>query len=159
MTTQPDGVNPLRPYYIPPTIGDSAATTNGPSSIVSGGGAGRHHATNSSRFASSRARNVLGDLDYDKYLSGDDAPSVVQNAKDLFDELLWKYTSVLIAQPFEAAKIILQIRDQDSPRGGALSPGDGPQTPKTPARSMSYNSSIYDVSRLSVYPRLFMVVF
>ena len=33
--------------------------------------------------------------------------------KTLVDELLWKYTSVLMAQPFEVAKTILQVRLQD----------------------------------------------
>ncbi|KAF4120565.1 mitochondrial fusion and transport protein UGO1 [Geosmithia morbida] len=146
MTTHSDGVNPLRPYYIPPTIGervDSAATTNGPTSVLSGGGRNITTTTSSPssppRYATA-ARSVLSDLDYDRYINGDDTPSIVRNAKDLLDELLWKYTSVLMAQPFEVAKIILQIRDQDTK--AALPTIDAPITPKS--RTMSYNSSAYD---------------
>lgn len=39
----------------------------------------------------------------------------MQTIKDLVDELVWKYTSVLIAQPFEVAKTIMQVRRQDDP--------------------------------------------
>lgn len=55
---------------------------------------------------------MFSDLDYRDYAS-DVSPSTVQTVKDLIDELMWKYTSVLMAQPFEVAKTILQVRSHD----------------------------------------------
>ena len=127
----------MRPYYIPPTIGERAGPASTPSpSPFSGGG----NAT-SSRYAS-KARDVLTELDYNTYL-GDDTPSVVQNIKELLDELVWKYTSVLMAQPFEVAKVILQVRDQDE--SAALSSPVEPEMLKK--KSSTYGGSIYDVGR------------
>ena len=135
MSTHRDGVNPLRPYYIPPTIGERAEPVSSPSpNPFSGSGSAK-----GSGYAS-RARDVLTDLDYNTYL-GDDTPSVVQNVKDLLDELLWKYTSVLMAQPFEVAKVILQVRDQDE--SAALPSPAEPEMLKK--RTSSYGGSIYDV--------------
>jgi fusion and transport protein UGO1 len=83
---------------------------------------------------------VLTDLDYNGYL-GDSSPSAVQAIKELLDELIWKYTSVLMAQPFEVAKTILQVRDQDE--NAALSGISEPELLKR--RTSSYGGSIYDV--------------
>jgi fusion and transport protein UGO1 len=129
MASQREGVNPLRPYYIPPTIGERAE----PASVAAG------NATTSSGRYASKARNVFNDIEYG-YL-GDDAPSVVQNVKDLLDELLWKYCSVLMAQPFEVAKTILQVRDQDENAVVPATPG----APGIIKRTSSYGGSIYDV--------------
>jgi mitochondrial fusion and transport protein UGO1 len=109
MSSHREGVNPLRPYYIPPTIGD-------PSEPISNAGAqsfSRGNATAAGRYAAT-ARDIFSDLDYKEYL-GEPSPSVLQTAKDLVDELLWKYTSVLMAQPFEVAKTLLQVRSQEEP--------------------------------------------
>lgn len=130
-----EGVNPLRPYYIPPTIGERADL---PTSTTAGPGPVGGNATGA-RYAS-RARDALGDLDYQSYL-GDETPGVVQNVKNLLDELLWKYTSVLMAQPFEVAKIILQVRDQDE-MATAVAAGEPEMLKK---RTSSYGGSIYDV--------------
>jgi fusion and transport protein UGO1 len=118
MATQSEGVNvnPLRPYYIPPTIGESL--DHGSSSMSGGvGGAGGSagvpgNATSAGAQYACKARDMLNDLDYNHYL-GDDTPSMMQSVRSLLDELLWKYTSVLMAQPFEVAKMILQTRSQD----------------------------------------------
>lgn len=131
MSTHRDGVNTLRPYYIPPTIGERAEPASSPFSA-------KGNAT-SSRYAS-KARDVLTDIDFNNYL-GDDSPSVVQNIKELLDELIWKYTSVLMAQPFEVAKVILQVRDQDE--SAALTSPVEPEMLKK--RTSSYGGSIYDV--------------
>lgn len=102
------GVNPLRPYYIPPTIGEQTESLPGQpnpfshANGTSGGGA---------KYAS-RARDIFPDLDYRDYVN-DPSPSTIQSIKELIDELLWKYTSVLMAQPFEVAKTVLQVRAQD----------------------------------------------
>ncbi|KHO01405.1 Mitochondrial carrier domain protein [Metarhizium album ARSEF 1941] len=107
MATLRDGVNPLRPYYRAPVIGETADSASAPSANPFAAG----NATGTARYAS-KARDVLADIDYRDYLS-DSSPSVIQNAKELVEELIWKYTSVLMAQPFEVAKTILQARDQD----------------------------------------------
>ena len=125
MPSQPESVNPLRPYYIPPSIGETHDPISNPSSTPFGSG-GRHAAsigTSSSGYAS-KARDMLSDLDY-KVSSGGGSPSMVQNVRDLIDELIWKYTSVLMAQPFEVAKTILQVRSREVTAGdSSISPRD-----------------------------------
>ncbi len=115
MTSIREGVNPLRPYYKPPTIGEQTesvppkpnpfSSPNATTSITS-------PSSNSGNKYASKARDIFPDIDYKDYIN-DTSPSTVQSVKALFDELLWKYTSVLMAQPFEVAKTILQVRIQD----------------------------------------------
>ncbi|KFA77788.1 hypothetical protein S40288_00412 [Stachybotrys chartarum IBT 40288] len=108
MSTHRDGVNPLRPYYKPPTIGEPPAPPSQPNpNPFSGAG----NAT-SARYAS-KARDMFSDLDYNDYLK-DSSPSVAGSVYEFTQELMWKYTSVLMAQPFEVAKTILQVRHQDT---------------------------------------------
>ncbi|KAI0143404.1 mitochondrial carrier domain-containing protein [Xylariaceae sp. FL1272] len=95
-----EGINPLRPYYIPPTIGEQTRPIPSSSSAPSAG-----------RYVS-KARDIFPDLDYKDHLD-DINPSTIQSLKHFVDDLLWKYTSVLMAQPFEVAKTILQARLQD----------------------------------------------
>lgn len=102
-----EGPNPLRPYYIPLPLGvtqDQYQNLSGASRI------GSKYATNalaSSSFGSS-ARNILADMDYSEYLEPSSSPSAfIQN---LFEQVLWKYTSIFLAQPFEVAKIVLQVQ-------------------------------------------------
>ena len=97
MQASPEGVNPLRPYYRPPSIGPTIdaspnATTAAP----------RPAGLSSSSFS-------FPDLDYSEYLS-EASPSLVTSVKSFVDQALWKYFSVLMAQPFEVAKIILQTQ-------------------------------------------------
>jgi fusion and transport protein UGO1 len=106
MASTREGVNPLRPYYIPPTIGEKTESLPGPPHPFP-----RANATTGGPYAS-KARDIFPDLDYRDYVN-DPSPSTVQSIKELLDELLWKYTSVLMAQPFEVAKTILQVRTQD----------------------------------------------
>lgn len=101
-----DGFNPLRPYYIPPSIGDQTETLPGQPNPFS-----HANATSNTKYAS-RARDIFPDLDYRDFVN-DPSPSTIQTVKELLDELLWKYTSVLMAQPFEVAKTVLQVRTQD----------------------------------------------
>ncbi|KAH7071561.1 Rrp15p-domain-containing protein [Paraphoma chrysanthemicola] len=71
-------------------------------------------ASNGSRSAKpslgSQARDILSDLDYDSYFP-DTSPTVAGHAKRLLDQALWNYTSVLLAQPFEVAKTLLQVHE------------------------------------------------
>jgi mitochondrial fusion and transport protein UGO1 len=132
------GVNPLRPYYIPPTIGDEAAQTSnipGPTafsrttSSPSASSPSSSHASPPGQYAS-KARDIFSDLDYKDYIS-EPSPSVVRSVKDVVDELIWKYTSVFLAQPFEAAKLLLQVRAQDDLGGLATSSPLAPPAPVT----------------------------
>ncbi|OTA99061.1 hypothetical protein M426DRAFT_325466 [Hypoxylon sp. CI-4A] len=107
MSTTREGINPLRPYYIPPSIGEQAGSLPSQPNPFSQG-----NATNPSNKYASRARDIFSDIDYKDHLD-DLSPSTVQSIKSFVDELLWKYSSVLMAQPFEVAKTILQVRLQD----------------------------------------------
>src|SRR5277367_1391651 len=99
MATPREGPNPLRPYYIPPSIGvPSNAAPN---------------ATSSPSFS-------FPNLDYSDYMP-DASPSVAASAKSLLDQAVWKYTTVLLAQPFEVAKLILQVHvAQDDETSGRV---------------------------------------
>ncbi|GAB7351058.1 hypothetical protein MBLNU459_g1538t1 [Dothideomycetes sp. NU459] len=100
MTTSRDAPNPLRPYYVPPSIGlppDAAANAT-------------YSAAASKAGIGSSARDMLSDLDYGAPFFDTDGPSVADMGKKILDQALWKYTSVLLAQPFDVAKTILQVR-------------------------------------------------
>jgi mitochondrial fusion and transport protein UGO1 len=115
MASNREGVNPLRPYYIPPTIGEPSEPlpTSSPNPFAT------RNAT-SGQYAS-KARDIFSDLDYKDYIS-EPSPSVIQTVKDFVDETLWKYTVVLLAQPFGVAKTVLQVRSQDDLGSLGLSP-------------------------------------
>lgn len=139
------GVNPLRPYYIPPTIGDQAAHTSnipGPTAFsrttpsTSSSAPSQSHASPPGQYAS-KARDIFSDLDYKDYIS-DPSPSVVRSVKDVVDELIWKYSSVFLAQPFEAAKLLLQVRAQDDL--GGLATASPPVTPAPVSTKASFKS-------------------
>jgi mitochondrial fusion and transport protein UGO1 len=89
------GVNPLRPYYIPPSIGETSTPTPNVT------------ATASKPLASSSF--AFPDLDYSDYIP-EASSSVTGSVKSLLDQAVWKYAGVLMAQPFEVAKMILQVR-------------------------------------------------
>ncbi len=55
---------------------------------------------------------MLSDISYGDILS-DASPSTVELIKGLASQGLWRYTSVLLAQPFESAKTILQVQLAD----------------------------------------------
>jgi fusion and transport protein UGO1 len=103
MATSRDAPNPLRPYYIPPSIGLPPDVPQNQSSAV-------FNARSSKPSLGSQARDILSDLDYDSYFP-DTSPTVAGHAKRLLDQALWNYTSVLLAQPFEVAKTILQVHE------------------------------------------------
>jgi hypothetical protein len=57
----------------------------------------------------SSARDLLSDLDYSEYLT-DNSPSATTVVKGFVDRALWKYLSVLLAQPFEVGKVLIQVQ-------------------------------------------------
>ncbi|TID23157.1 mitochondrial carrier [Venturia nashicola] len=109
MSTSRDAPNPLRPYYIPPSIG---LPSEPPPTNATQPGAPRAPPT-SSKANFSSARDLFSDLDYENYLPERDSGGVADMTKRLVDQAIWNYTSVLLAQPFEVAKIVLQCHLAD----------------------------------------------
>ncbi|ETI24382.1 hypothetical protein G647_03751 [Cladophialophora carrionii CBS 160.54] len=101
--------NPLRPYYVPPSIGTDAlpnATSSVPKPSSKGSGF------------------TFPDIDYADYIP-EASPSLTGSIKSYIDQAFWKYTTVVLGQPFEVAKVILQTRvaqddeeDEEKPRNG-----------------------------------------
>lgn len=124
MSTSREEPNPLRPYYVPPSVGKPPSTSANASIIPNiGGKYGSNQPVSSPSFGSS-ARNILADMDYSEYLS-DSSPSSTATVKTITEQAISKYTSVFLAQPFEVAKTILQVRapstaqDRPSPPASA----------------------------------------
>lgn len=93
--------NPLRPYYVPPSIGPmpSVSASQTPD-------AARTSASRPGPSISTSARDLFPELDLDLKSTTSEA---WQHTRSLFDTLAWRYTSVLLAQPFDVAKTILQV--------------------------------------------------
>ncbi|KAL9080622.1 MAG: hypothetical protein Q9159_007565, partial [Coniocarpon cinnabarinum] len=89
-----EGPHPLRPYYRPPSIGHSPDTLHNSTGARTSSGSGI--------FSGFNYGDVVGDA-----ASGF---GIGISLKGLLDDALWKYTSVFMAQPFEVAKIVLQVR-------------------------------------------------
>jgi hypothetical protein len=106
MGSSSDGPNPLRPYYKPPSIGLPEPNPNQSGAPASPLLAPRRIGTNSSRDF----RELFSDLDYGDYLP-QGSPSVAEMAKSLVDRTIWNYSSTVLAQPFEVAKVILQCQN------------------------------------------------
>ncbi|KAE8351744.1 mitochondrial carrier domain-containing protein [Aspergillus coremiiformis] len=125
MSSLREGPNPLRPYYFPPSLGlESANVTSSPPDA------------SSAHVFGSSARDLLSDLDYSDYL--ENSPSVSSWIRDALDRALWKYTSLLTAQPFDVAKTILQtyvVPDAQDEHW----PLDGHRRQSSRARSDSYD--------------------
>ena len=103
-----EGPNPLRPYYIPPSIGSPPDILQNKASTANiSNKHGLPTSASTSSFGSS-ARNILAEMDYSEYLS-ESSPSAGSSIRDLLEQAIWKYTSVFLAQPFEVAKTILQV--------------------------------------------------
>ena len=132
MATPRDAPNPLRPYYIPPSIGlppDTTANNTAPPS----------HSPPSKPSFGTHARDILSDLDYGDYLS-DNSPSLAEMAKKLVDQAIWNYTTVLLAQPLEVAKTVLQVYQAP----GQTQPGVVPNGEDSKSRSNSYMSGKFE---------------
>ena len=125
--TSRDAPNPLRPYYIPPSIGvpPEAPNNNSPSNPYTS-----IPASGPSRPASSKHdfRGLFSEMDYGDYIS-DKGEGVGEMAKRLMDQAIWNYASVFLAQPFEVAKIVLQCHD-----AGVQTPQVVPVTPSASQR-------------------------
>ncbi|KAI3330544.1 mitochondrial carrier domain-containing protein [Ustulina deusta] len=119
MASTGDSVNPLRPYYIPPRIGEQTGSLPRANPFSN---STTPNVTASAKYAS-KARDIFPDIDYKDHLD-ELSPSTVESIRQFVDELLWKYTSVLMAQPFEVAKTILQVRSQDDLGGLDAPPVD-----------------------------------
>ncbi|KAI8933013.1 hypothetical protein NX059_009662 [Plenodomus lindquistii] len=167
MTTSRDAPNPLRPYYIPPSIGlpPDVPQNQTASSITP---AVRSSGSSSKPSFGTQARDILSDLDYDAYFTND-SPTVAGHAKKLLDHALWSYTSVLLAQPFEVAKTILQVHEASSQIPGLAADGkewghkrpesfasgkyvDYPSDEESDEDSPSYFTSTAPTSRLNEAP-------
>ena len=121
MASTQDGPNPYRPYhnptsYIPPSIDATVFPSANTSKPRPAPGLN----------LGSSAREAMIDLDYSDYLS-DGSTSVLAIVKRLIDQGLWKYTSILLAQPFEVAKIILQVQDAGYVTDGEPKPRKAPR--------------------------------
>ncbi|KAI5285856.1 mitochondrial fusion and transport protein ugo1 [Ascosphaera aggregata] len=122
MAQNTEAPNPLRPYYVPPSIG---LPSTGPSSQPPLTATVDHNPANRINHISSSARNLLPDFDYADYLA-ESSPTLSEGIKDLIDQAIFKYTSVLLLQPFDLAKTILQVytppaEDDNVRDGGAAS--------------------------------------
>ncbi|KAJ0415870.1 hypothetical protein BJY00DRAFT_251383 [Aspergillus carlsbadensis] len=121
-----DGPNPLRPYYIPPSIGlDQDSSFSSPP-----------NASSAQVFGGS-ARDLLPDLDYSDYL--DSSPSVSSWIRDALDRAIWRYTKVLTAQPFDVAKTILQAYVVPGDSSEARFPKGDRQRSERGSRTDSYD--------------------
>ncbi|POS84864.1 hypothetical protein EPUL_002985 [Erysiphe pulchra] len=112
MTSTRDSHNPLRPYYKPPSIGISE-NVRGTTTFGTYGLGPKN--SSASSYASS-ARNIFSEIDYNDYLS-ETSPSMYDSFKKQADELLYRYITVLLAQPFDVAKTILQVKFQGPDEG------------------------------------------
>jgi fusion and transport protein UGO1 len=133
MSSSREGPNPLRPYYIPPSIGisDQPPTTSVPRGLPTRNGT-------TTTYASS-ARDMFSDIDYSGYVS-DSSRSTLETIRELLDQALYKYVSVLMAQPFEVAKTVLQVRSQ-AVGDGSIPLVDTEDVQEHPSR---YRDSVYD---------------
>lgn len=124
-STSRDAPNPLRPYYIPPSIG--LPPSDAP---ASGNTSGR------SSFPAA-ARELFSDIDYEQYIpdrstgssGGGDGDGIVDMVRRIADQAIWNYTSVLLAQPFEVAKVVLQCYQADAIAQIPQTPSRGVHTP------------------------------
>lgn len=62
---------------------------------------------------------MFADIDYSDYMS-DASPSTIESIRKTLDEALYRYVSVLLSQPFDVAKTVLQVKKQDD-RDGEIS--------------------------------------
>jgi fusion and transport protein UGO1 len=135
MSTSREVPNPLRPYYIPPTIDIHLDTPV----VASSGTYGLGPRNSSAPSYASQARDIFPDINYSDYLS-DSSPSSFDSIKKTVDDALYRYIGVLLSQPFDVAKTVLQVRSQDGQNGQIPIVTSGGRN----SRSSSYRNSVYD---------------
>ena len=134
-----EGINPLRPYYIPPSLGlDTNASSSAPDLASS----------SSAQVFGNSARDLLPDLDYSDYL--DSSSSASDWVRDALNQAVWRYTSVLSAQPFDVAKTILQAYVVPDPQEGSQ------ERPGPRGRDSSYSAYSEDGDENEVCVELFV---
>lgn len=129
MSIPRDEINPLRPYYKPPSIGiyqETPATTSSATGLGAKNGSAASYA--------SSARDIFSDIDYSDYLS-DSSPSAFESTRKQVDEWFYRYLSVMLSQPFDVAKTVLQVRSQGR--------DDGTKAVDQLRRQASHHSSRY----------------
>lgn len=146
-TASMEGPNPLRPYYIPPSMGSPPDLSQNHTSTSNIGSKYAASAPATTPSFGSSARNILADMDYTDYLS-ESSPSPADIVKRLLEQALWKYTSILLAQPFEVAKTVLQV--QHSNIGQKAIAQVGP-TGDPRRRLPSHSNDIYEVISKEIY--------
>ncbi|EMC93935.1 hypothetical protein BAUCODRAFT_36396 [Baudoinia panamericana UAMH 10762] len=134
--------NPLRPYYHPPSIGPAAS-----SSSFQAAHTARPNARPPTASISSTARELLPELDLDLKSSASEA---WQHTRSLFDTLLYRYTSVLLAQPFDVSKILLQVSlppsaEVSSPERKRADPRRQPPASGQTERGSNYEERLNEV--------------
>jgi fusion and transport protein UGO1 len=77
-------------------------------------------------------------MDYSDYLS-DPSPSSLKSIQDKINEGFYKYMSVLLSQPFDVAKTVLQVRSQ----AGADGSIPIPVADDMRSQPSSYRNSLY----------------
>ncbi|PQE06990.1 Mitochondrial carrier domain protein [Rutstroemia sp. NJR-2017a BBW] len=135
MSTSREGPNPLRPYYIPPSIGIPPEVPLSTNSTTHGVGLKNGSAAS---YASS-ARDIFSDIDYSDYLA-DTSPSTIESLQKLINDTFTNYAGILCAQPFEVAKTVLQVKLQD-PVDGSSPAGAVENIRKRPSNN---RGSLYD---------------
>ncbi|QIX02272.1 hypothetical protein AMS68_007789 [Peltaster fructicola] len=140
--------NPLRPYYIPPSI--SSYASDG-ASRTPPQAPNLPHPSRSSPSLASKTSDLLPGLDIDLRSSASEAWT---NTRALLDTLAWRYASTLMAQPFDVAKIILQVASQNAPatvtpRKRKTSPKSSRQSGSRGRRERAYEAFSEDDSRAS----------
>lgn len=129
MAASREGPNPLRPYYVPPSVSASPDLGQYGAGVKDVG----NNVSASTASLGSSARNILSDMDYSEYLS-DSSPRSSEMVKRLVEQALWKYTSVFLSQPFDVAKMMLQVQvlsKQRSTVKGSISSEDSIRRPVT----------------------------
>ena len=142
MTSSREGPNPLRPYYVPPSVSLSSEIPRSHGTSLDG----VKHSSAPAQSLGSSARNILSDIDYSGYLSHT-SPSSPDLIRHLVEQAFWKYTSVLFGQPFDVAKTILQVQ---APRSRQTIRSRDPITPENIRRKSGTQShASYEVRSLS----------
>jgi fusion and transport protein UGO1 len=127
MSSSRESANPLRPYYIPPSIGLPPNITSGTHGLGPKNGSAASYA--------SSARDMFSDMDYSDFMS-EASPSTYETVQRWINNGLHTYTNVLLCQPFDVAKMILQVRSVEV--GNEI-----PTMEKIRSRPTSYRNDSY----------------